>query len=113
MCSSKQKAHENILDIVIDKVIDNDIVTNKAFWKFIKPFLRNKSCHEQNNIMLIKDDKIVSEEKDLVETFNKHYINIVENSIGIKSYNVALENNVSQDHDARDLITKFYENHSE
>ena len=51
--------------------------------------------------MLIKDDKILSEEKDLVETFNKHYINIVENSIGIKSYNVALENNVSQDHDAK------------
>ena len=59
------------------KVTDNRIVTNKTFWKFIKPFLTNKSFHEQNNIMLIKNGKIVSEEKDLVETFNKHYISIV------------------------------------
>ena len=34
--------------------------------------------------MFIKDDKAVSEEKDLVETFNKHYTNIVENSSRIK-----------------------------
>ena len=40
--------------------------------------------------MLIKNDKIVSEEKDLVETFDKPYINMVEKSSGIKPYNVSL-----------------------
>lgn len=37
-----------------NKATNNVIATNKVFWKFIKPFLTNKSCHEQNNIMHIK-----------------------------------------------------------
>ena len=61
--------------------------------------------------MFIKDDKIVSEENDLAETFNKNYINIVENSSGIRSYNVALENSVREDNAAIGLVIKFYENH--
>ena len=44
--------------------------------------------------MLIADNKIASEEKGLVETFNEHDINIVENSRGVKTYNTALENNI-------------------
>ena len=43
--------------------------------------------------MVIKDDKIVSEKEDLIETFNKYYVNIV----GIKSYNVAFENGESEE----------------
>ena len=42
--------------------------------------------------MLIADNKIASEEKGLVETFNEHDINIVENSRGVKTS--ALENNI-------------------
>ena len=59
--------------------------------------------------MLIKDVKVLFEEKDLVETFNKYYINMAENSSGIKPYNV--ENDISKDNAAIDLITKFYKNH--
>ena len=44
--------------------------------------------------MLVADNKIASEEKGLVETFNEHDINIVENSRGVKTYNTALENNI-------------------
>ena len=83
------------------------MATNKTFWKFtIKYLLTNKSCHEQKNIMLIKDGKIVSKEKDLVEAFNKHYINIVGNSSGIKPYNAVMENNVSEDNATMYLIIK-------
>ena len=80
------------------RVTENGIVTNKTFCKFIQPFLRIKSCHEQNNIILIKNDKIVSEEKDLVETLNKHLISIV--GMKHKWRNTAIN-----------LIIKFYENH--
>ena len=86
---------------------DNGMATNKTFWKStIKYLLTNKSCHEQKNIMLIKDGKIVSKEKDLVEAFNKHYINIVGNSSGIKPYNAVMENNVSEDNATMYLIIK-------
>ena len=40
--------------------------------------------------MLIQNDEIITKEKDLTETFNKHYINIVEKSSGIKPVNVAM-----------------------
>ena len=39
----------------------------------IKTFF-NKTCHEQNNI---KDDKIVSEEKELIGTFNHLCVNLI------------------------------------
>ena len=81
---------------LFNKATNNVIATNKVFWKFIKPFLTNKSCHEQNN-MLIKDDKIVCEGKDLLEALNKHCVNFVENK--------------SEGNAAIDLIIKFYENY--
>ena len=43
------------------KVTDNGIVANKKIWKFFKLHLTSKSCPKQNNILLIKHDKIVSE----------------------------------------------------
>ena len=60
--------------------------------------------------MLIKDDKIASEEEDLVETFNKHYINIAQNPNAINPYNVALGSNASEDNAAIDLVREFHEN---
>ena len=61
-------------------VTGNAVVTEKTFGKFMKSFPTSISFHEQSNIVLIKYNKIMPEEKDLVETFNKHYMNIVENS---------------------------------
>ena len=45
------------------RVTENGIVTNKTFCKFIKPFLTIKSCHEQNNIMLLKMTKLCLRKK--------------------------------------------------
>ena len=44
------------------------IVTNKSFWKFIQPFFKNKSSQVYNHVLLIQNNKIISEEKDLVES---------------------------------------------
>ena len=84
------KKHE----IVSNKLAADGTVTNKSFWKFIKPFLKNKCCHAQYDIMLFQNDEIITEEKDLAETFNKQYINIVEKSSGIKPVNVAMNHNI-------------------
>ena len=84
------KKHE----IVSNRLAADGTVTNKSFWKFIKPFLKNKCCHAQNDIMLFQNDEIITEEKDLAETFNKQYINIVEKSRGIKPVNVAINDNI-------------------
>ena len=62
-----------------EDVNKESLATNKSFWSFFKPFLTNKSCNTQNDILLIDNGKVITEESNLVETFNDHYINIVEN----------------------------------
>ena len=57
---------------------------NKSFWNFVKPFQANKSCHTQNDIMLIGNGEVIVEESSLAETINDHYINIVEKSSGLE-----------------------------
>ena len=86
-------------------------VTNKSFWKFIKPFLKNKTFHAQNDIMLIQNDEIITEEKDLAETFKKLYINIVKKYSGIKPVNVAKMHNICDNDTAINVIIEGYKNH--
>lgn len=62
--------------------------------------------------MLIKDNRTVSQEKNSVETFSKHQINIATSSSEIKSYNITLEKNVSENNSAIDPIKKLLENHA-
>ena len=64
------------------KITKNGIVTNKNFWKTMKPFLTIKGNLENPEIMLQDKRNIVSDESVLVKTFNEHYVNIVEKSCG-------------------------------
>ena len=38
------------------------MVTNKEFWKSIKPSLTNKGCLENSDIILINDDEMVTDD---------------------------------------------------
>ena len=99
------------MKLYLHKLAADGTITNKSFWKFIEPFLKNKNCHAQNNITLIQNDEIITEEKDLLETFNKHYINIVERSSGIKPVDVAMMHNICDNDTAINVITETYKNH--
>ena len=70
------------------------IATNKNFWNLIKPFLTNKGHLNHQDIMIFDGKKIITNETELVEVFNNHYINIVEKSSGKKSRHVARDNNI-------------------
>ena len=61
--------------------------------------------------MLIQNDEIITEEKDLVETFNKHYVNIIEKSSGIKPVNVAMRHNNCDNDAAINVTIEAYKNH--
>ena len=95
----------------LNKSAADGIITSKSFWKFMKPFLKNKSCHAQNDIMLIQNNEIITEEKYLVEIFNKYYINIVEKSSGIKPVNIAMMHNICDNNTAIYVIIEAYKNH--
>ena len=46
------------------------------FWKTVKPMLSNESVYRQS-IALVKDNKTLSEKRNVAETFNVFFLNIV------------------------------------
>ena len=86
------------------------LVTSNSFLNFVKPFLTNKSCHIQNDIILIDNGKAIAEESDLVETFNDHYINIVEKSSGQKPCNFVSDTNSLENGVTINEIVQHYSN---
>ena len=60
------------------------LMSNRTFWKTVKPFSTKKGCMTNDSINIEKDEDIVRDKKVLVELFNKKYINIVEMSSGKK-----------------------------
>ena len=68
----------------LSNIRSKKVVRNKEFWKTIKPFLTNKGCLENNDIMIINDNDMVTDDKTLAKTFSEHYINTVERSSDLK-----------------------------
>ena len=66
------------------KNINKGLSSNKEFWKFMKPFVSNKDFSQKNDITLIQNENIVTEETELAELCNNYYMNIVESTSGIK-----------------------------
>ena len=88
------------------------LVTNREFWKTMKPFLTNKGCVDNSEIIFRADNKMITDDKRLAKLFNEHYINIVERSSGLKPEKIVCHN---EDFDKRMVlhnIIKKYENHS-
>ena len=95
---------KNYLKILTEK----GLTTNKSFWKFMKPFLTNKGFTENNDVTLIHQNKIISDEKQLTKLFNSYYINIFEKSSGTKTFGTNFENNSVWS--VRDIVNS-YKNH--
>ena len=91
-----------------NKIANENVVTKRNFWKIFKPFLTNNG---HLAIMLIQDKNIISNENELVEVFNKHYINIIEKSGAQKPTNIAKRNSIDNDRQAVELISNSYRNH--
>ena len=60
--------------------------------------------------MLIDNGKVIVEESDLVETFNDHYINVVEKSSGQKLCNFVSDTNSLEDDVVINEIVQHYSN---
>ena len=62
---------------------ENGTVTNKTFWELVKPFISNKGNYSSGTISIKENEKIIDDEREVVDLFNNHYVNIVENTSGI------------------------------
>ena len=69
---------------MLNKIIGKGVISNKDFWKFIKPFLSNKVFKDSNGTTLKLDNKIITKETKLVETFNDYCVDIDKQSPGLK-----------------------------
>ena len=74
-------------------------------------FLSNKGCLAGNDISLVKNNRIVTEDKELVEIFNDHYMNIVEKSCSVKPCNIANALAVDDERKIIGLIFEKYKDH--
>ena len=92
----------------LKKLTEKGLTTIKSFWKFMKPFLTNKSFTVNNDVTLIHQNKIISDEKQLTKLFNSYYINIVEKSSYTKIFGTNFEN--TSVHSVRDIVNS-YKNH--
>ena len=59
-----------------------NITDNKLFWKTMKPFLSDK-CSQASKISLVQKGNVISDDQELVRTFNSFFETAVE-SLGIK-----------------------------
>ena len=57
-----------------NKIATGNIVTNRNFWKIIKPFLSNKG-HLENAEIMLNHNNIICNSHELVKVFNEHCIN--------------------------------------
>ena len=54
------------------------MVDNKKFWKTAKSFFSDKSTNFEN-ISLIKNGNLITDDFEIAETFNKYFQNLVTN----------------------------------
>ena len=93
------------------RVTSNGLMSIKAFWNLVKPFLSNKGLLAGTDISLVKDDKIVTDDHNLCEIFNDYYMNIVENTSGKKPSSIANANSIDDDREIVRLILDKYKDH--
>jgi len=61
------------------------VMNNKKFWDTLKPFMTNKGFSTFSNIAINDENEVlITDQNKLAETFNNHYINILENSTSKK-----------------------------
>ncbi|MDP6888359.1 MAG: hypothetical protein QGG68_09375 [SAR324 cluster bacterium] len=72
-----------------DKTITENNMTNKKYWKLMRPFLSDKGSRYGTKITLKEQGGVlVSDEQQIAEIFNDQYVNIVEKTTGVPPVNV-------------------------
>ena len=76
------KLRKNAIKFHVAKVTENGMMTNRCFWKTVKPFLNSKGDHGQQTIILEENDKIHENPTNIPDIFNDYFVKIVETTTG-------------------------------
>ena len=85
---------------------EKGVSDNKTFWKTVKPFLSDKIVSKEQ-ILLVENDEIISENSKIAESLNCFFSNIAKNLKipGYRPYNDSLFENIS--HPILKVILKY------
>ena len=78
---------------------------NKMFWDTVKPLLSQSGSIKQN-ITLVENDNIITEDNEIAETFNKFFVDAV-SSLGITENKALLNLDTRENDRVRKAIKKF------
>ena len=85
-------------------------MTNKTFWKTVRLFLSNKGTHDNHDIILDENRELIKDNKEVSEILNDFYINIVEQTTGMKLSQDSFSKTDSVD-EQLDIIIEKYKAH--
>ena len=94
-----------------NKATENGNMTSKSFWELTKPMITNKCKTSGNTIKLEENGKIIDNDEEIANIFNKHYVNIVENCTGKAPTSVSNDNSKTSDRENVDKIISKYKTH--
>ena len=83
---------------------------SKKFWQNVKPLFSDKQDVKNRNIIIIENDTVISDKKELAEKFNNFFIEAVEN-LEIEHFASDNEENFIEDDDPITTIIKRYSSH--
>lgn len=52
---------------------------SKDFWLTVKPFLTNKGCSNQKDVILQENNNIITNQEEICEVFNNFFVNMAKN----------------------------------
>ena len=94
------------------KATQNGTMSRNDFYKLISPYMTNKGGLQTNDIILLENNHMYVDDKDVANIFVNHYTNIVENTTGVKPVNI--EDSMPPDSPRTEIIMKIidsYKNH--
>ena len=86
---------------------------SKSFYNVLNPYLSNKGGLEKSDITLVEDNRLVTDETEIVSLFLDYYTNIVKYSTGSAPTNIS--DNVGPGTQIEEILTTIvnsYQNHS-
>ena len=83
----------------------NSVIVNKKFWIVMRPLFSNKGG-VKDNIVLVKDDKIISDDTEVAQTFNDFFANAV-SSLDITENKLLLTETKNANGGVEEVIKRF------
>ena len=99
LCKSIENNKTKLFKIINEKKISH----NSTFWKEIKPYFNDKGAMS-SMITLVERDKIIHKDKEIAETMNKYFVNIIKT--------LPLKRSKKYDNNDIDILTSQFKDHA-